>query len=114
ALHGTRRHHRAALDRHVDGNRSHRDHAGRRPSGDDMSSWNTWAARELDGLRAIDRYRQNVPFDGDGPVGKVGDRELISFASNDYLGLASHPEVKRAAISAIERFGTGAMASRLI
>jgi 8-amino-7-oxononanoate synthase len=79
-----------------------------------MSNWNTWAARELDGLRAIDRYRQNVPFDGDGPVGKVGERELISFASNDYLGLASHPEVKRAAISAIERFGTGSMASRLI
>lgn len=79
-----------------------------------MSNWNAWAARELAGLRAIDRYRENVPFDGDGPIGKVGGRELISFASNDYLGLASHPEVKRAAMAAIERFGTGAMASRLI
>lgn len=79
-----------------------------------MSNWNTWAERELAGLRAINRYRETVPFDGDGPEGKLRDRLLISFASNDYLGLASHPQVRLAAISAIERFGTGAMASRLI
>ncbi|HEY5759560.1 MAG TPA: 8-amino-7-oxononanoate synthase [Steroidobacter sp.] len=79
-----------------------------------MSQWNTWAERELAGLRAINRYREAVPFDGDGPEGRVRDRLLVSFASNDYLGLASHPQVKLAAISAIERFGTGATASRLI
>ncbi|HEY0681241.1 MAG TPA: 8-amino-7-oxononanoate synthase [Steroidobacter sp.] len=79
-----------------------------------MSAWNLWAERELAGLRAISRYREPIPFDGDGPLGQVGDRALISFASNDYLGLASHPQVKLAAISAIERFGTGAMASRLV
>ena len=79
-----------------------------------MSNWNTWAERELDGLRAINRYRETVPFDGDGPEGKLQGRTLVSFASNDYLGLASHPQVRLAAISAIERFGTGAMASRLI
>lgn len=79
-----------------------------------MSEWIDWAERELAGLRAINRYREPIPFDGDGPSGKVGDNPVISFASNDYLGLASHPQVKLAAISAIERFGTGAMASRLI
>lgn len=79
-----------------------------------MSQWNTWAERELAGLRAINRYRETVPFDGDGPEGRVRDRLLVSFASNDYLGLASHPQVKLAAISAIERFGTGATASRLV
>lgn len=79
-----------------------------------MTAWNTWAERELAGLRAIDRYRETIPFDGDGPTGKVRDRVLISFASNDYLGLASHAQVRLAAIAAIERFGTGAMASRLI
>jgi 8-amino-7-oxononanoate synthase len=77
-------------------------------------NWNTWAERELAGLRAINRYRETVPFDGDGPEGRVGDRRLVSFASNDYLGLASHPQVRLAAIAAIERFGTGAMASRLV
>lgn len=79
-----------------------------------MTDWNAWAERELAGLRAIDRYREPIPFDGDGPIGKVRDRYVTSFASNDYLGLASHPQVRLAAISAIERFGTGAMASRLI
>ena len=79
-----------------------------------MTDWNAWAERELAGLRAISRYREPIPFDGDGPTGKVGDRVMISFASNDYLGLAAHPQVKLAAIAAIERFGTGAMASRLI
>lgn len=79
-----------------------------------MTDWNAWAEHELAGLRALSRYREPIPFDGDGPTGKVRDRVLVSFASNDYLGLASHPQVKLAAISAIERFGTGATASRLI
>lgn len=79
-----------------------------------MSEWNHWAERELAGLRAISRYREPIPFDGDGPSGRVLDSALLSFASNDYLGLASHPKVKLAAISAIERFGTGSMASRLV
>ena len=30
-----------------------------------MTHWNSWAERELAGLRAINRYRQTVPFDGD-------------------------------------------------
>lgn len=79
-----------------------------------MTDWNLWAERELAGLRAIDRYREPVVFDGYGPSGSVRGQRVVSFASNDYLGLASHPQVKLAAISAIERFGTGATASRLI
>jgi len=41
-------------------------------------------------------------------------RRLLSFSCNDYLGLSHHPRVKDAAASAIERYGTGAGASRLI
>lgn len=82
--------------------------------GNDMNGWNDWAERELAGLRAISRYREPIAFDGDGPCGRVHDSAVISFASNDYLGLASHPQVKLAAMSAVERFGTGALASRLI
>ena len=41
-------------------------------------------------------------------------RRLLSFSCNDYLNLTHHPKVKAAAIAAIERFGTGAGASRLI
>jgi 8-amino-7-oxononanoate synthase len=41
-------------------------------------------------------------------------RRLISFSCNDYLGLAQHPRLKAAAIAAVERYGAGAAASRLV
>lgn len=44
----------------------------------------------------------------------IEGRELISMASNNYLGLANHPAVKQAAIEAIEQWGVGAGAARLI
>ncbi|WP_307251141.1 aminotransferase class I/II-fold pyridoxal phosphate-dependent enzyme [Kineosporia succinea] len=40
--------------------------------------------------------------------------ELTMFGSCDYLGLSQRPELKRAAIEAIERFGTNTYASQLI
>jgi 8-amino-7-oxononanoate synthase len=43
-----------------------------------------------------------------------GGRTLVSFSCNDYLNLTQHPRVKQAAIAAIERYGTGAGASRLV
>jgi len=43
-----------------------------------------------------------------------GGKHLISFSCNDYLGLSQHPAVKRAAIGALERYGAGAGASRLV
>ena len=41
-------------------------------------------------------------------------REPIAFSSNDYLGLANHPVVKEAAITAIRDYGAGSGASRLL
>src|SRR5580704_966833 len=50
----------------------------------------------------------------EGPVVRMGDRVLVNFASNDYLGLSQHPAVKASAKLAIDRFGAGAGASRLV
>ncbi len=44
----------------------------------------------------------------------IGGRPVILMASNNYLGLATHPALKRAAIDATERFGVGAGAARLV
>lgn len=48
------------------------------------------------------------------PVISLEGQEVLLFASNNYLGLANHPQVKVAATKAIEEFGVGAGASRLI
>ncbi|MEK6684595.1 MAG: 8-amino-7-oxononanoate synthase [Nitrospirota bacterium] len=53
------------------------------------------------------------------PLGRSGrlmieGRSVILLASNNYLGLADHPRVKEAAAAAIQRYGFGSGASRLI
>ena len=47
-------------------------------------------------------------------VARVDGRDVISFTSFDYLGLAGHPDVTRAAKAAIDRFGCSASASRMV
>lgn len=51
---------------------------------------------------------------GTGPIIQYAGREVILLSSNDYLGLATHPEVVRAAMHATEQYGVGSGASRLV
>jgi len=60
----------------------------------------------LRGLRRIDSPQA--------PGIQIGGRKLLNFSSNDYLGLANEPALKEAAIRAVERYGAGTGASRLI
>ena len=50
----------------------------------------------------------------EGPIVHRNGRKLVSFSCNDYLNLSQHPAVKSAAIAAIEAYGAGAGASRLV
>ncbi|MEN8148368.1 MAG: 8-amino-7-oxononanoate synthase [Planctomycetota bacterium] len=51
---------------------------------------------------------------GSGPKVREGGRSLVNLASNNYLGLATDPRVVAAAREALERYGAGSGASRLI
>ena len=44
----------------------------------------------------------------------IDGREVITLSSNNYLGLNTHPKLRRAAIEAVERFGAGSGAVRTI
>jgi 8-amino-7-oxononanoate synthase len=82
--------------------------------GDRSGTWARWVSDELDGIRAAGRWRENQAFDALGPAGHRDGRTVTSFASNDYLGLSAHPAVLAAAHEAVDRWGTGSTASRLI
>ncbi len=49
-----------------------------------------------------------------GPTIQLAGRTVVLLASNDYLGLATHPDVIHAAIQATTQYGTGAGAARLV
>jgi glycine C-acetyltransferase len=48
------------------------------------------------------------------PVARVDGREVINLASNNYLGLTTHPKLREAALEATRRFGVGSGAVRTI
>ena len=72
-------------------------------------------ANQLEILRAssLDRHLREIGG-AQGPEVKIGGRRFINFSSNDYLGLANDPRLREAATAAIDEFGVGAGASRLI
>lgn len=71
-----------------------------------------------EGLAALERAglmrRRRVLATAQGTRVVIDGREAINFSSNDYLGLAAHPELRRAAHEAIDRWGSGAGASPLV
>jgi len=65
--------------------------------------------------RASSQYRHRRCLDSpQGPHLRLDGRELINFCSNDYLGLANHPEVTDALAQAAGRWGLGSGASHLV
>lgn len=80
-----------------------------------VSDWSRWLRSETRAVHDANRWREIRALDGGGPVFKLPDgTHVVSFASNDYLGLTQHPAVLAAAQDAIARWGAGAGASRLV
>ncbi len=77
--------------------------------------WDRWVAEQQAEIRGAGRWRELRSLDGGGPEHLLTDgRRVVSFASNDYLGLSQHRAVVAAAKEALTRWGAGAGASRLI
>lgn len=72
-------------------------------------------AAELQRLQDASLYRRRRVIEGpQGPYQVIDGKEVISFCSNDYLGLANHPEVIQALQRSAEHFGVGSGAAHLI
>lgn len=70
---------------------------------------------ELAALASAGLLRSLRPLDSPaGPQVLREGRELWNFASNDYLGLASHRALAEAFIEGVRKYGAGAAASRLV
>jgi 8-amino-7-oxononanoate synthase len=70
---------------------------------------------QLKALRAasLDRHLREISS-SQGPEIEIDGRRFVNFSSNDYLGLANDSRLRKAAIEAVNEFGVGAGASRLI
>jgi 8-amino-7-oxononanoate synthase len=81
-----------------------------------MTRWAERVAALNEATRAAGRWRAVRPLDTGGPATTLSDTgaPVVSFASNDYLGLSQHPAVVDAAHRALDRYGAGAGAARLI
>ncbi len=71
--------------------------------------------KEADAVRAkgVYPYFRRIASAQD-PVVAMDGRQVVMLGSNNYLGLTNHPEVKRAAAQALERYGTGTAGSRFL
>ena len=71
-----------------------------------MGSMQDWLAAQARVRSRRGVVRQAVP--------RAAGRQVLDLASNDYLGLAADPRLQAAGIAAVERYGAGARASRVV
>lgn len=70
---------------------------------------------EINKLQATKTFKKEIPLLSEqSGIVRVDGREVIMLASNNYLGLASHPRIKEAAIRGIKEYGYGVASVRFI
>lgn len=70
---------------------------------------------ELDRLQQTKTLKKETEIETEqGPLVRVGGKEVVMLASNNYLGLASHPRIRDAAIRGIREFGHGVSSVRFL
>jgi 8-amino-7-oxononanoate synthase len=80
-----------------------------------MNAFNEELISRLSDLRQQNLFRELRRVDSpQSPRLQIDGQTFLNFSSNDYLGLANEPALKDAAIEAVQKYGAGAGASRLI
>jgi 8-amino-7-oxononanoate synthase len=75
----------------------------------------SWIQASLATIQRANWYRSVLPIHGrPGATVLLSGKEVINFASNDYLGLAGDERLIQGAITAVEKLGTGSTGSRLL
>lgn len=74
-----------------------------------------WIKKQVEDLKEQHLYNNILTIESAvGPEITINGKKLLNFCSNNYLGLANNPEMKKAAIEAIEKYGIGPAAVRTI
>ena len=77
--------------------------------------WDDWIDGKLDRRRRENRLRRLTALSPEnGIVARLGGKSLVLFSSNDYLGLACHPDVTEAVAQAARQRGMGPRGSALV
>src|ERR1700756_1803014 len=75
----------------------------------------SYLTEQLNELKAKGtHFKLRVLEDEQAPVCTFDGKEVINLASNNYLGLTTHPKLREAALRAVEQFGVGLGAVRTI
>jgi glycine C-acetyltransferase len=75
----------------------------------------SYLQEKIEELKDQGVYRKLPVFDGPNAARiRLNGKEVINLSSNNYLGFANHPRLKKAAIEAVEKYGVGAGAVRTI
>src|ERR1051326_9208860 len=70
---------------------------------------------ELQRLEDTKTFKTETVIESEqGPIVRVAGKDVIMLASNNYLGLASHPRIKEAAIRGIREYGFGVSSVRFL
>src|SRR6266487_5261641 len=71
--------------------------------------------REIGRLEQTKTFKQETVIESEqGAVVRVAGKDVVMLASNNYLGLASHPRIKEAAIRGVREFGFGVSSVRFL
>lgn len=75
----------------------------------------TLVVAELQRLQENKTYKYETSIEGpQGGTVSVGGKDVVMLASNNYLGLSNHPDIKRAAIKGIKKYGYGVASVRFL